>query len=153
MSHAEPVPLRSRERSSALSYLVPECVVYHDGTSAVVELGSNCGKLLIITLQIHSVTEQDGLMVSIWGSSDKVDWGTTPLLTFPTRSYCGLYSALLNLAAKPEIRYVRGHWSIRRCSKGDAAAVFGFSVLAEESGSRITGRGSSYGRLQVVRGA
>ena len=116
-------------------------------------MGSSRGKLLVVTLQIHAVTEQDGLMVSIWGSADKADWGTTPLLTFPTRSYCGLYSALLNLAGKTEIRYLRAHWAIRRHRKGESTAEFGFSVLMEESGSRITGRASAYGGLQVVRGA
>ncbi len=151
MSHAEPAPLR-RARGTAFSYLVPECIVFRDGASPAVELGSNRGKLLVITLQVHSVTEQDGLMISIWGSADKNDWGTTPLLTFPTKSYCGLYSALLNLASRPEIRYLRVHWSMRRWAKGEATPAFGFSVLTEQSGSRVTGRGSSY-HLEVVRGA
>ena len=152
MSHAEPARLR-RVRSAALSYLVPECVVFRDGASQTVELGPNRGKLLVVTLHVHSVTEQDGLMVSVWGSADKNDWGTTPLLTFPTKSYCGLYSALLNLASRPEIRYLRVHWGIRRWAKGESTPAFGFAVLVEQSGSRVTGRGSAYGRLEVVSGA
>jgi hypothetical protein len=98
------------------------------------------------------VTEYDGLLVSLWGSADKSDWGTTPLLTFPTKSYCGVYSALLNLANNTAFEYLRVYWHVRHWAKSESTPAFGFSVFAEESGSRIAGPRPGYPRL-VARGA
>ncbi len=134
MSHVGLVALRPE---AATHYLLSECLVFRDGVSAPVELGANRGKLLVITLEIHQVTEQDDLLVSVCGSADKSDWGTRPLLTFPTKSYCGVYSALLNLANNAGLEYVCVHWHVRHRSKSESTPAFGFSVFAEESGSRV----------------
>ena len=150
MSHAGLVALRPEERGT--HYLLPECLVFRDGASAHVELAAKRGKLLVITMEIHRVTEYDGLLVSVWGSADKSDWGTTPLLTFPTKSYCGVYSTLLNLANNPRLEYLRVHWHLRHWAKSESTPAFGFSVFAEESGSRIARPRRGYPRL-VRRGA
>jgi len=151
MSTVGLVALRPEERGS--HFLLPECLVFRDGASAPVELGASRGKLLVITLEINRVTEQDGLLVSVWGSADKSDWGTTPLLTFPTKSYCGVYSSLLNLANSAGLEYLRVHWHVRHRSKSESTPAFGFSVFAQESGSRIASPRPGYPRLAVVRGA
>jgi hypothetical protein len=151
MSHVGLVGLQPEER--ATHYLLPECLVFRDGASAPIELGAKRGKLLVITLEIHRVTEYDGLLVSVWGSADKSDWGTTPLLTFPTKSYCGVYSALLNLANNPSLEYLSVHWHLRHWAKSESTPAFGFSVIAQESGSRIANPRPGYPRLAVVRGA
>src|SRR6202035_403582 len=117
MSQVGLVALRPEERGT--HFLLPECLVFRDGASAPVELGAKRGKLLVITLEIHRVTEYDGLLVSVWGSADKSDWGTTPLLTFPTKSYCGVYSALLNLANNTDLEYLRVHWHLRHWGRGE----------------------------------
>jgi hypothetical protein len=150
MSPAGLFALRPENRRAAVQPLVPECVIFRDGVAPAVELGSSRGRLLVVTLEVHRVTEQDGLLVSVWGSADKSDWGTTPLLTFPTKSYCGVYSALLNLANRTDISYLRVHWNVRRCARGESTPAFGFSVLAEESGSRLTDRRRMYPRLSVL---
>ena len=151
MSPVGLVALRPEERGT--HYLLPECLVFRDGASAPVELGAKRGKLLVITLEIHRVTEYDGLLVSVWGSADKSDWGTTPLLTFPTKSYCGVYSALLNLANNTGLEYLRVYWHVRHWAKSESTPAFGLSVFAEQSGSRIASPRPGYPRLAVVRGA
>jgi len=133
-------------------YLLPECLVFRDGTGASVELGASRGKLLVITLEISRVTEQDGLLVSIWGSADKSNWGTAPLVAFPTKSYCGIYSTLLNLASNDNLEHLRVHWHVRHRAKNEATPAFGFSVFAEESGSRVASPRTAYPQL-VLRGA
>lgn len=153
MSQARLTALRPGQRRAGVHLIVPECLVFQDGMAPVVELGSNRGKLLVVTLEIQRVTEQDGLLVSLWGSADKLDWGTTPLLTFPTKSYCGVYSALLNLASKPDVSYVCVHWNLRRWAKGESMPAFGFAVFAEQSGSRVAGRRPANQRLEILRGA
>jgi hypothetical protein len=84
------------------------------------------------------VVERTGLTVSVWGSPDQVEWGTKPLITLRQRQYCGVYSALLNLAQRPDIRSLRVQWNMSRWGKGERIAQFGFQVFLEESGARVS---------------
>jgi hypothetical protein len=119
--------------------LLPEALRRGDGVGPVVALNDFCTKLLVVTLDITDVVERTGLTVSIWGSPDQVEWGTKPLLTFRQRQYCGVYSVLLNLAARHDVRYLRVHWSMSRWGRTDRIPVFGFEMFAEESGARVSG--------------
>ena len=96
------------------------------------------GKLLVLTLGITRIIEQESLDVSIWGSPDGENWSLRPLTKFPPKFYCGIYSVLLNLAAQPDVRFVRVDWKMSRWSRGEATPMFGFYVYAEESGARIS---------------
>jgi hypothetical protein len=118
--------------------LLAEEVRRGDGAGPIVALNQFGAKLLVVTLDITDVVERSGLTVSIWGSPDQLEWGAKPLLTFRQRQYCGVYSVLLNLAARRDIRYVRVHWSMSRWGKTDRIPVFGFEVFAEESGARVS---------------
>ena len=61
-----------------LRYIVPKCATHSDGCGPIVELSSaERGKLLVLTLDINCVLEQETLLVSIWGSADADNWGTT----------------------------------------------------------------------------
>jgi hypothetical protein len=118
--------------------LLSESVHNGDGSGPVVALDEYSGKLLVVTLGITDVVERTGLTVSLWGSSDQIEWGATPLLTFRQRQYCGVYSVLLNLAAHPGIRYLRVQWNMNRWGKGERKPLFGFEVFLEESGARVS---------------
>lgn len=109
------------------------------GVGAVVPLEDLCQRLLVVTLGITDVVERTGLTVSIWGSTDQLDWGPKPLATFRERQYCGVYSVLLNLAARPDIRYLRAQWTMNRWGRGERPPVFEFEVFVEESGARVGG--------------
>jgi len=119
-------------------FLLPECISRADGVGPKIELGPDSGKLLVLTLGINRIVEQERLVISIWGSSNGIDWGTKPLATFPPKFYCGMYSILLNLAKCPDARYIRSEWKMNRWGKGDPTPLFGFYVFAEESGSRVS---------------
>jgi len=116
-------------------YLLPERVARTDGAGPPLELAGHGGRVLLLTLEITAVIEHEGLTVSIWGSPDKIDWGTTPLLSFPERSYCGKYSAVLNLGSNPEISYIRAQWSMRRWPDREPNPLFGISVIASYAAS------------------
>jgi hypothetical protein len=118
--------------------LLPEFIAQSDGVGPEIDVGADCGNLLVLTLSINHVSEREGLVVSIRGSADGCDWGLTPLLTWPEKYYCGLYSVLLNLAIHPQVRYLRVEWKIKRWAKGDCIPKFGFSVFMERSGSRVS---------------
>lgn len=117
--------------------LVPEHIENTNGVGPVVELGSDREKLMILTLAIDRVLEQEALQVSIWGSPDNQDWGPRPLTSFPPKSYCGVYSQLLNMARHGEVRYLRAEWRMSRWAKPWDAPMFEFCLIAEESGARL----------------
>ena len=118
--------------------LLPEQIAQSDGIGPRVDVGADQGRLLVMTLSIDQVSEKDGLIVSVWGSSDGRDFGYKPLLRLPEKFYCGMYSALLNLAKYPAVRYVRVEWKMRHWGKGNAVPKFGFSVFTERSGARVS---------------
>jgi hypothetical protein len=118
--------------------VVPECMAYSDGCGPVFELSpSEHGKLLVLTLVINAVLEHEVLFVSIWGSPDAETWGTTPLVSFPPKYYCGVSSILLNLAARPDVRYIRAQWRMQGWKNTTKEVMFDFYVSVELSGSRI----------------
>jgi len=120
------------------TFLLKERVVRSDGSGPVIELGPDAGKLLVLTLGITRIVEHQSLEVSVWGSADGEDWGRHPIARYPQKLYCGLYSTLLNLSARPDVSYVRVQWQMHRLSKsGDSAPLFGFYAYVEESGARI----------------
>jgi hypothetical protein len=119
-------------------HLLPESLRKDDGVGPVVALDEHCSKLLVVTLDITNVVERTGLTVSVWGSTDQLDWGQKPLLTFRQRQYCGVYSLLLNLATHADIRYVRVQWNMNRWGRTERIPRFGFEVFLEESGARVS---------------
>ena len=118
--------------------LLPESIARADGTGPELDLGSKRGKLLVLTLGITRIIEQESLEISIWGSADGEKWALRPMATFPPKFYCGIYSILLNLASQPDTRFIRATWKMSRWSKGEPMPMFGFYVYVEESGSRIS---------------
>lgn len=117
--------------------LLEETIVRDDGVGPSIDVSRAHGKLLVLTLGITRTIEQESLQVAVWGSPDGIAWGLAPLLELPLKSYCGLYSTLLNLAAAPHIRYLRVHWKCSRWSKPGNVPLFGFHVDVEESGNRM----------------
>jgi hypothetical protein len=118
--------------------LLPESIARADGTGPEIDLGSKRGKLLVLTLGITRILEQESLEVAVWGSSDGEKWGSKPLAKFPPKFYCGLYSILLNLGSQSDVRFLRIHWTMSRWSKRENLPMFGFYVYAEESGARVS---------------
>jgi hypothetical protein len=118
-------------------FLLPENIACTDGIGPDVDLAVDRGKLLVITLRIDRVIEQEALTISIWGSSDTSNWGVGPLMSFPSKYYCGIYSRLLNLAKHPDVRYLRIEWKMSRWAKRESSPLFGFYVFAEGSGARV----------------
>src|ERR1035438_10266504 len=64
-------------------FLLPECVAQNDGQGLAIDLGSKRGKLLVLTLGVITVLEQEGLEVSVWGSPDGENWGSTNAIIVP----------------------------------------------------------------------
>jgi hypothetical protein len=119
------------------NFLLPESIARSDGMGPEIGIGSKRGKLIVLTLGITRVIEQEILEVSIWGSSDGKYWGSRPLASFPPKYYCGVYSLLLNLAFHPDVKFARMKWKMSCWSRSETTPMFGFYLYAEESGARV----------------
>lgn len=131
------------QRIAAYHYeLISNCLTTSDGSGQIIDCRSQRGELLVVTLAIDSVLQQESIAVSIWGSPDGLHWGTKPLARFTEKSYCGIYSILLNLAEHPDVQHLRAQWTLRRWDKKAGEPMFVFHVYAEPSGSRLGAHGS-----------
>ena len=113
------------------SFLVAESKVTENGSGAPLELGVSAGKMLLLTLGITNIAEQQSLDVAVWGSAEGSDWGAKPLLVFPQKFYRGTYALLLDLGQRPEARYLQARWQVARWGVGSTTPMFVFYVFAE----------------------
>lgn len=121
-------------------YLIPECHVGADGIGPPIEIIEHRGNLLVLTLGISGIVQGEGMIVSVHGSSDQLEWGTEPLVSFSQKYYCGLYSVLLSLTKYPDVQYLRAQWRIQFWAKTETTTpMLEFYLLADVSGSRVSG--------------
>jgi hypothetical protein len=112
------------------NFLIPETTASENGFGPEIEIPGG-GRLLLATLGINRIVEQESLDIAIWGSPDKVDWGTKPIARFPQKFYCGTYSVVIDLMAHPEVNYLRAEFKMNRWGRGDQTPLFGFYVGIE----------------------
>jgi hypothetical protein len=115
------------------NFILPETVVREDGTGAQIDVGSSRGKTLVLTLGITRIIEQESLELSLWGSTDGTNWGSSPLIAFPQKFYCGTYTLLLDLSRTPDIEHLRPQWKLNRWGRGDSKPLFGVYVFVQEA--------------------
>jgi len=120
------------------AFLVEETVVREEGVGPEVALGPSQGRLLLLTLGITRIIEQESLDLSIWGSPDRTNWGAKPLVSFPQKFYCGTYQVELDLTAHPDVAFLRAGWKVSRWGRGAPAPLFGFYLFAQETAGVLT---------------
>lgn len=113
-------------------FLVPEITVREAGTSQDISLGDQRGQVLILTLGITRIIEQESIDVSIWGSPDGADWGSRPLASFSQKFYCGTYQIMVDLTNRPDVKYLRAKWAVNRWGKGETKPLFTVYLFAQE---------------------
>ena len=113
-------------------FLLSETTVREAGSGPVINLGANQGGVLILTLGITRIIEQESLDLSILGSSDGQDWSGKPLIAFPQKFYCGTYQLVLDLTDRPDVAFIRVKWQVNRWGKGDPTPLFDLYVFAKE---------------------
>jgi len=114
------------------NFLVPETVAREDGTGPELELGPTAGRPLLLTLGINRIIEQESLDVSIWGSPDRQNWGSKPIVSFPQKFYCGTYQIVVDLSEHADLQFLRAQWKVSRWGRGEPKPLFGFYVFAQE---------------------
>ncbi len=114
------------------AFILPETTIREAGTGPALDLGDSQGGLVLLTLGITRIIEQESLDVSVWGSEDNMEWGAKPLIAFPQKFYCGTYQVLLDLSQHRKVKYLRVKWQVARWGKGDAKPLFGLYVFAQD---------------------
>lgn len=122
------------------SFLIPEAVIREDGEGPEIDLDSSKGKLLLLTLGITRIIEQESLEVCIWGSPDKANWGTKPLASFPQKFYCGTYQLLLDLTDHPDVQFLRAKFKVNRWGRGEPKPLFAAYLFAQETEPRAAAK-------------
>jgi hypothetical protein len=85
-----------------------------------------------LTLTITGIIEQESLDVSIHGSPDGGAWDAKPLVAFPQKFYREEAPLLLDLTARPEVKFVRAHWEVSRWGRGTETPMFEFHLTLRE---------------------
>lgn len=115
------------------TFLVPEkTTVSAKGDGPGVDISGAGNRVLLLTLTITRIIEQESLDVSIFGSADGAAWGQKALLTFPQKFYRGDHPLLLDLTQQPDIKFLRAHWEVARWGRGVETPMFEFRVAVRE---------------------
>ena len=112
------------------NFLFPETTVEQSGSGEAFEIGGG-NDLLLLTLGIGEVVEQESLDVQIMGSADGEEWPAQPLRSFPQKFYRGVSQILLDLSAAPEVKHLRVDYRTARWGVGFKTPKFKFYVFAE----------------------
>src|SRR5581483_11204781 len=112
-------------------FLLPETTIREAGTGEALDVTESATGVLLLTLGITRIIEQQSLDVSIWGSPDGKEWGAKPLISFPQKFYCGTYQILLDLTAHADVKFLRVKWAVARWGKGDPKPLFGIYLFVQ----------------------
>lgn len=113
--------------------LVPEkTVATAKGDGPPLDVSSAQNLVFLLTLAITNIIEQEALDVSIYTSPDGSAWDPKPAVAFPQKFYKGETPILLDLTARPEVKFIRAHWEVNRWGRGTETPMFEFHVTMRE---------------------
>jgi hypothetical protein len=120
------------------AFLVPEkTAVSAKGDGPTIELKATEGRVFLLTLAITDIIEQESLDVSIFASADGAAWDPKPVVAFKQRFYRAETPILLDLAARPDVKFIRAHWEVNRWGRGTETPMFEFNVALREVPAEI----------------
>ncbi|HYB61242.1 MAG TPA: hypothetical protein VEH50_07165 [Methylomirabilota bacterium] len=102
----------------------PATLLESNGNGSAVDIRASDTRTFYCVMLITDQIEQESVDVSIWGSADGENWGTQPFLRLPQRFYRGETRAILDLAASPEVNYIRASWELNRWGRVAPAPMF-----------------------------
>ena len=115
------------------AFVVPEnTVVNAKGDGPALDINRAEGRVFLLTLAITNIVEQESLDVGIFGSADGAAWDAKPVAAFPQKFYREEVPLLLNLTARPEVKFIRAHWEVARWGRGSETPMFEFHVTLRE---------------------
>lgn len=103
-----------------------------NGDGARVDVSASATRTFLCTMFISDQIEQESLDVSIFGSADGENFPAKPLLKLPQRFYRGETRAVLELALRPEVKFIRAHWDLNRWGRVAPDKMFAFGLRLAE---------------------
>jgi hypothetical protein len=95
-----------------------------NGDGQALDVSNSETRTFLCVLSITEQIEQESLDVSIWGSSDGQDFGKRPLLKIPQQFYCGTTKMVLDISARPEVKFLRTKWELNRWGRVAPTPLF-----------------------------
>lgn len=115
------------------SHLVPaHTVVTAKGDSEPLDISGASSRVFLLTLSISAVVEQEAIDVFLYTSSDGTAWEAKAVAGMEQKFYPGDYPLLVDLAGKPEVKFVRAHWDVYRWGRGGTAPQFEITLRLRE---------------------
>ena len=114
------------------AFIIPEQTVDAKGSGEAVAVGDDAGQMLLLTLGITDIVEQQSLDISVFGSPDGDEWGEKELRAFPQKFYLGTSSVLLDLSQHTDVKFLKVDWAVHRWGVGSKTPMFKFYVVAEK---------------------
>lgn len=113
--------------------LVPaRTTVTAKGDGPAIDASRASNAVLLASLVITKIIEQESLDVSIFGSPDGATWSAKPVASFPQQFYTGEIPLLLDLSQHPDAKFLRAHWEVNRWGRGTETPMFEFQVGLRE---------------------
>jgi hypothetical protein len=104
--------------------IAPHTLLEATANGESLDVSASPTRTFLCTLVISNQIEQESLDVSIWGSADGQSWGTHPILKVPQRFYRGETRAILDLAHRPEVKFIRAKWEVNKWGRGAPSPSF-----------------------------
>lgn len=115
------------------AFLVPEkTIVNAKGDGPAIDVSAAGHGVLLATLHITNIIEQESLDVSIYGSADGNTWTPKPIASFPQKFYRGQQPMLVDLSQHTDVKMIRAHWETNRWGRGPETPMFEFYVSLKE---------------------
>ncbi len=123
-------------------FLLPETTVRDAGAGPAIDLREERGGTLFLTLGINRIVEKESVEIGIWGSADGADWGTAPLASYPRKFYCGVYPMELDLHRRPDVKYLRAQWDVKRWARAAEKPLFTLYLLVHAADGHLACAGA-----------
>ena len=104
--------------------VAPDTLMESNAGGEAIDVGGSASRTFLCMLVISDQIEQEYLDVSIWGSADGQSWATQPLLRLPQRFYRGETRGVLELALRPEVKFIRAKWDVFKWGRGAPVPMF-----------------------------
>lgn len=114
-------------------------MVTGNGDSVAAEVSGASTRAFLLTLSITGVVEQEAIELSVLVSGDGATWEPKPIASLPQKFYAGEYPLLINLADKPDVRFLRAHWEVSRWGRGPTAPRFELGIRLREVPPELLG--------------
>jgi hypothetical protein len=109
-----------------------QTVATSKGDGSAVDVSGASNRVFLLTLNITKIIEQESLDVAVFGSPDGTTWEPKSIVAFPQKFYAGETPLLLDLAARPDVKFLRAHWEVARWGRGTETPMFEFGVNMKE---------------------